>query len=150
MKPLLLALATTCLWASPVCRGADTPTPPAPKKTPPPVAATKATAPATPKSESAAAPATIPSGSASPTAPTTAQKMASDFGKQREDRLDQRKALLQRLETAKSEEERQRILAELRQQQQARIEQQRELARQIREQMQNKRGETRPAAAPGP
>jgi hypothetical protein len=76
--------------------------------------------------------------------------MATDFGKQRDDRLDQRKLLLQRLESAKTEDEKQRILAELRQQQQQRIDQQRELARQIREQMQNKRGETRPAATPGP
>ncbi len=105
--------------------------------------------PASPPEKTAPNPKSAPA--ANPGAPASgAQKMAADFGKQRDDRLDQRKALLERLRTAKTEEEKQRILSELRQQQQQRIDQQRELARQIREQLQNRRHETRPAAAPGP
>lgn len=63
------------------------------------------------------------------------QRLVREFGEQRNDLLDERNALLERLRLARTEEEKQRILAELRQLQQQRIEQQREKARQIREQM---------------
>ena len=74
-----------------------------------------------------------------PSAPEGVQKMASDFSKQRDARLDNRKALLEKLRTAKTEEEKQRILADLRQQQQQRLDQQREAARQAREQLRDSR-----------
>lgn len=77
------------------------------------------------------------------------QQLVSEFGEQRQDRLDQRRALLERLQAAKNEDEKKRIITELRQQQQQRLEQQRELARQIREQLQNSRGDVRPAGPGG-
>lgn len=74
-----------------------------------------------------------------PSPPEGVQKMASDFSKQRDARLDDRKVLLEKLRAAKTEEEKQRILADLRQQQQQRLDQQREAARRAREQLRDSR-----------
>jgi hypothetical protein len=116
---------------------------PAEKKSAP----THAPAPAPKAKADAASPEAKPAPAAA--APGSVQRLVSEFGTQREGRLDQRKALLDRLRLAKNDEEKQRILAELRQQQQQRLDQQRELARQIREQMQQKRGAAS-ASKPGP
>jgi hypothetical protein len=83
-----------------------------------------------------------------PAPAASVQQMTREFGEQSKALVDKRKVLLDRLSQAKTEDEKQRILAELRQQQQQRLDQQREVARQIREQMQNKRGEMS-AAGPG-
>lgn len=82
-------------------------------------------------------------------APGSVESLAREFGEGSKDLISRRKALLERLRHAQSEEEKQRIVAELRQQQQQRLEQQREIARQIREQMQNKRSDPRPAGPGG-
>lgn len=68
-------------------------------------------------------------------APSEVDRLVREFGEQRNDLLDQRNALLERMRQAKTDEEKQKIVAELRQLQQQRIDQQREKARQIREQM---------------
>jgi hypothetical protein len=65
--------------------------------------------------------------------------MAVDFGKQREAQLTDRKVLLDKLRTAKTEEEKQAVLAELRRQQQQRQDEQREAARQRRDQLRETR-----------
>lgn len=151
-----LFAGTASVWAQ---------TPPAPSSSPAKSAATTPARPAaqpTPGKETsrpAAAPdaaktavpatATPPPRPASPATGAGVQQLVSEFGEQRQDRLDQRRALLERLQAAKNEEEKKRIIAELRQQQQQRLEQQRELARQIREQLQNSRGDVRPAGPGG-
>lgn len=107
--------------------------------------------PSAPPSKKTAAPAPKSAPSAptpSPTAPENVQRMEREFGERSQDLIQKRKLLLERLRLAQTEEEKQRIIAELRRQQQERVDQQRELARQIREQMQNKRGDSR-AASPG-
>lgn len=126
---------------------AQTPAAPAPaeKKSAP----TPAPAPAAKAKAEAASPDAKPAPAADAAAPESVQRMVTEFDTQREGRLDQRKALLDRLQLAKTDEEKQRILTELRQQQQQRLDQQRELARQIREQMQQKRGASA-ASKPGP
>lgn len=80
-----------------------------------------------------------PSASTESATPAAVQKMASDFNKQREARLDDRRALLEKLRTAKTEEEKERIRTQLREQQQQRLDQQREAARQTREQLRDTR-----------
>ncbi len=99
-----------------------------------------------------AAPAAKPADKAAPAkpapAPDAVQSLEREFGERSNRLIENRKVLIERLRLARTEEEKQRILAELRQQQQERIDQQRELARQIREQMQQRRSEPR-AAGPG-
>lgn len=80
-----------------------------------------------------------PPAKAAPPAPAGVQKMASDFSRQRDVQLHDRKALLEKLRTAKTDEEKQRLLAELRQQQQQRLDEQREAARQKRDQLRDSR-----------
>ncbi|MCX6953470.1 MAG: hypothetical protein NTV51_15075, partial [Verrucomicrobia bacterium] len=89
------------------------------------------------------APATPPAA-----APGSVQGLEREFGERSKDLIEKRKVLLERLRLAKTEDEKQKIIGELRQQQQERVEQQRELARQIREQMQNRRSDAR-SAGPG-
>lgn len=100
--------------------------------------------------ESPSSPPAPPAKSAEKSADPTKEKSARDgvqgmereFGERSKDLIEKRKILLERLRLAKTEEEKQRIISELRQQQQQRLEQQREAARQIREQMQTKRPAT--------
>lgn len=122
----------------------------APRETPPPPAtATAKQSPPRPEEPASAAPASSPT-PVPKDAPRSASEgvkgMAREFGEQSKDLLKKRKALLERLRLARTQEEKQRIVAELRQQQKQRLEQQREVARQIREQMQNKRSEMSPAS----
>lgn len=65
--------------------------------------------------------------------------MAADFGEKSQDLLAKNKALRDRLSAAKTQEERQKIIAELRDQAEKRRERQREIARNIRDQLQNDR-----------
>jgi hypothetical protein len=117
-----------------------------------PSSSEKATVPARPASDKAAEPARPATPAAKPThdpRPEGVSEMAREFGQQSKDLAERRKALIERLRSAKTEEEKERIIAELRQQQKQRLEQQREVARQIREQMQTTRRETGAAASGG-
>ena len=99
---------------------------------------TSADSPVAPK---AAVPAANPPANPVATTPVAenVEQMVRDFDQQRKDLLTKDKALRERLRLAKTEDEKQRIIAELRQLQQQRVEQQREIARQIREDMLNSR-----------
>jgi hypothetical protein len=80
------------------------------------------------------------------------QRMQREFDQQSRSVLEKRKTLMERLRKAGTDDERNKIMTELRaqqqEQQQERMDQQRELARQIREQMQSAR-EARRTQAPG-
>ena len=113
----IILFLTACALA-PALAAADSARPPAEKqKSAPPPPPAKTTGPA----------------------PAAVQKMARDFSQQREAQLHDRKALLDKLRTAKTEEEKQTLLAELRRQQQQRLEEQREAARQKRDQLRETR-----------
>lgn len=118
-----------------------TPGPSARAQSPSPKAAEKSAPPAKPPAKTEAAKPSAPPAAASTAAAGTTgvQKMAGDFNQQREARLDDRRALLEKLRLAKSDEEKQRVLTELRQQQQQRLDEQREAARQAREQLRETR-----------
>ncbi len=109
------------------------------------VAAMSAAGPSAVGAERETAPAPAPPKKAAPAAPAGGdglQRLAREFGEKRADILDGRKALLERLRLAKTDEEKQRIVTEIRQLQQQRLDEQREQARLIREQLLSNR-ETR-------
>jgi hypothetical protein len=116
MKTLFLLLTACAL--SPVLAAADSARQPPEKQKP--------------------APSPPPAKTATP-APAAVQKMASDFSQQREAQLHDRKALLEKLRTAKTDDEKQSILSELRRQQQQRLDEQREAARQKRDELRETR-----------
>ena len=91
---------------------------------------------------------TPPPAAAKPAAPTgekpEVQRLVDDFDDKRQNLIEAHKAALERLRSARSEEERRRIVSELRQLQQQRLEQQRENVRQMREQMQQVQRPNRP------
>jgi len=89
-----------------------------------------------------------PAAAAEP-APESAEKkdvqgLADDFDKKRRNLLEAHKAAVLRLRQARTEEERRRIVEELRQLQQQRLEQQRENIREMREQMRQTQRPNRP------
>ncbi len=112
MQKLLLLVAAASGVFPLALHAADAPAAPAPEKSPPPAKAAPASG---------------------------VQKMAVDFSKQRDAQLTDRKVLLEKLRTAKTEEEKQALLAELRRQQQQRQDEQREAARQRRDQLRETR-----------
>jgi len=89
-----------------------------------------------------------PAAEAKPAAPAgekpEVQRLVDDFDDKRQNLIEAHKAALERLRSARSEEERRRIVSELRQLQQQRLEQQRENVRQMREQMQQVQRPNRP------
>lgn len=107
----------------------------APGNAQPPTHATADAAASTSKPAEAAAKNEPASAAAAPAAEGV-KGMARDFGKQSKDLLAKHQELTQRLKTAKTKEEKEQIMAELRQYQRQRLEQQRQLARNLRDQLQ--------------
>ncbi len=129
----LSVFATVILTAVACC-----PLQAAEKPAPSPPAKPAEAAAANPSEKKSPPPAPTPAPAAKPAG---VEKIATDFERQRKERLEQQNRLIERLKGAKTDAEKEKILSEVREQQQQRAEQQREVARQIREQMQNKRGE---------
>lgn len=90
-----------------------------------------------------AAPPEAPSTTSAEGKSSDVEQLQREFDTQRKELLEQRKAALERLRQAKTDEERNRIVEEMRRQQQDRLDKQRELMRQIRERLQTER-RTRP------
>lgn len=80
-------------------------------------------------------------------AQTDVTQLVTEFGSERQSLLSEHKSELERLRAAKTEEERRKILAEVRQRQRERMERQRELIQEKRDQLLH--GPRPPAPRPG-
>jgi len=120
-----------------------------PASPPPPPAAAKSDT----KSDAAPKPADKGTPEKKPDAPAPAaspQQLKEDFDKQSKDVLAKYNALVARLRAAQTTEERNKIIAELREENNNRLAQQRERAREIKEQKLRDRSEVGAAVRPGP